>query len=95
MLGREWQLELGVPSPAEAVRALRAVCEGFGNYLVEQSTPGFHVVVGERDVGAGELDVATGARITILRPWPARRRSCCRRCRAPSSPRMAAGPSAV
>ncbi|MCP3065786.1 hypothetical protein LXT21_44170 [Myxococcus sp. K38C18041901] len=64
--GREWKLELGVPSPAEAVRALSAVCEGFGRYLVENSAPGFHVLVGERDVGAQELGVAKGERITIL-----------------------------
>ncbi|WP_205522811.1 tail assembly protein [Myxococcus eversor] len=65
--GREWKLELGVPSPAEAVRALCAVCAGFSRYLAENSAPGYHVLVGERDVGAKELGVVTGEkRITIL-----------------------------
>ncbi|NTX07046.1 hypothetical protein [Myxococcus sp. CA040A] len=65
--GREWKLELGVPSAAEAVRALCAICEGFARFLAENSAPGYHVLVGERDVGAEELGVVTGeTRITIL-----------------------------
>ncbi|WP_163998688.1 tail assembly protein [Pyxidicoccus caerfyrddinensis] len=67
--GRVWRLDLGVPSPAEAVRALSAVCEGFARYLVDNSEPGFHVFIGKQDVGAEELATpASGSRVITVMP---------------------------
>jgi predicted phage tail protein len=67
--GRVWRLDLGVPSPAEAVRALSAVCKGFARYLVENSAPGFHVFDGKQDVGAEELATpAAGSRVITVMP---------------------------
>ena len=66
--GRVWKLDLSVPSPAEAVRALSAVCDGFRRYLVENSEPGYHVFAGKRDVGEGDLGMPTGARVLTLMP---------------------------
>lgn len=66
--GRVHRLDLTVPSPAEAVRALSAVCDGFRRYLTENSEPGYHVFVGRRDVGADDLAMSTGARVLTLMP---------------------------
>lgn len=65
--GRDWNLDLDVPSPAEAVRALRAVCPGFRDKLNEQRNSDFHVFVGSADIGSDDLQKPSGAaRITIM-----------------------------
>ncbi|WP_199745972.1 hypothetical protein [Corallococcus sp. AB030] len=66
--GRVWKLDLSVPSPAEAVRALSAVCDGFRRYLAENSEPGYHVFAGKRDVREGDLGMPTGARVLTVMP---------------------------
>jgi predicted phage tail protein len=66
--GREWRLDLDVPSPSEAVRALSAVCKGFRAFVLEHSAPGYHVILGEReDIAAEDLGKPTGRQsITIM-----------------------------
>lgn len=51
--GREFKLN--VRTPAEAVKALCAVCPGFREHLAEFSEPGYHVRVGRTFVGKEDL----------------------------------------
>lgn len=65
--GRIWRLDLETPSPAEAVRALSAVCSGFKQYLVENSEPGYHVFVSRQAIGEADLQYpAPDGRLTIM-----------------------------
>jgi predicted phage tail protein len=66
--GRVWKLDLDVPSPAEAVRALSAVCRGFKAFLLERSEPGYHVFAGREDLSAEDLDKPTGRRVITIMP---------------------------
>lgn len=67
--GREWNLDLDLPSPAEAVRALSAVCKGFRAFVLEHELPGYHVIIGEReDVAAEDLRKPTGRQTITIMP---------------------------
>lgn len=56
--------ELGVSSPAEAIRALRANFLDFEAYMHKHSEPGYRVYVGKYNVGEEELS-ASSADTTI------------------------------
>lgn len=62
---REWELDLSLPSPTEAARALCAIVPGMRRLLLGHEA-GFHVFSGDRDVGPQEVANATGDTITIM-----------------------------
>lgn len=49
------EFRLAVKTPAEAVRALSAICPGFREHLAEHSEPGYHVRVGTEFKGREQL----------------------------------------
>lgn len=51
--GRQFRLD--VKTPAEAIRALSVLCPGFRQHLRKHSEPGYHVVLGKRDLAADDL----------------------------------------
>lgn len=64
---RQWRLDLSKPSPSEAVRALRAVCDGFERAVMARNEPGYHVFVDGQSIGKKQLRDLTGrARIVIM-----------------------------
>lgn len=61
--GREFHL--AVKNPSEAVRLLSANFKDFAPYLLKNSEPGYHVIVGERDVDVEELNHPVSSREVI------------------------------
>ena len=50
--GSRWTLD--VKSPAEAVRAIMANRPDFRTYMIQHSTPGYHVLIGNDAIGGAE-----------------------------------------
>ncbi|HET6719066.1 MAG TPA: hypothetical protein VFH22_05445 [Rhodocyclaceae bacterium] len=62
------RFRLDVKTPAEAVRALCAVVPGFKAHLRQHSAPGYHVLVGKRDVDVEDLAAPIGEKTLRLVP---------------------------
>ena len=67
LFGRTWHLD--VNSPREAVMAIDANMPGFSAYLVRNSLPGYHVVVGGHDRDESELELQTKGREIKIIPY--------------------------
>lgn len=50
--GSRWTLD--VKSPAEAVRAIMANRPDFRTYMIQHSTPGYHVLIGNNAIGGAD-----------------------------------------
>lgn len=67
--GTEFRLDLDVPSPGEAVRALSAICKGFREHILKHGKRGYHVFVGRKSVREeDELVLPSGATSIHIMP---------------------------
>jgi predicted phage tail protein len=62
------RFDLNVRTPREALTFLCATLKGFRNYLAEHSTPGYHVFVGETNIGEEELEFPSGRQAIRIMP---------------------------
>lgn len=62
------RFDLAAKTPALGIRALCSRLPGFEAYLRDHSTPGFHVLVGERDLGEDQLTLSVGRKVVRLVP---------------------------
>lgn len=61
--GREFRFD--IRTPAEAIRALKANCEGFVQYLSTNDKPGYWVFVGKENKGKEQLNDPFGSKEII------------------------------
>lgn len=64
--GKRWLLD--VANPAEAIRALCSQARGFRKYLIDNSQPGYHVLVDDHAIDSPEHLAIGGARTIKIIP---------------------------
>ena len=60
--------QLAVNSPSEAIKALSVNLEGFKEYLLKHSSPGYHIFIDKKDLSEDELNYKVSSDIIKIVP---------------------------